>query len=90
MVHSFEEQQLPAPASLRRLAVSESGFIFDPTTGRSFTANETGVSILRALQAELGIAQIRQQLAADYEVAPQTLDRDLSEFLASLRAQIAR
>jgi hypothetical protein len=83
------ESLLPPVASLRRLAVSESGFIFDPASGRSFTVNETGVAILRALQQELGLDAIRRQLAADYEVAPQMLERDLAEFLGSLKDQLS-
>jgi hypothetical protein len=83
------DQLLPSAASIRRLAVSESGFVFDPSTGRSFTVNETGIAILRALQQELGLDAIRRQIATDYEVAPQTLERDLSEFLVSLKDQLS-
>lgn len=82
-------RSLPSASSIRRLAVSESGFVFDPSSGRSFTVNETGVSILRALQQELGLDAIRRELATDYEVAPQTLERDLSEFLGSLKEQLS-
>jgi hypothetical protein len=32
------------------LAVSESGFIFDPVTGHSYTANATGLRILELLK----------------------------------------
>jgi hypothetical protein len=83
------ERLLPSAASIRRLAVSESGFVFDPSSGRSFTVNETGIAVLRALQQELGLDVIRRQLAADFEVAPQTLERDLSEFLVTLRDQLS-
>ena len=83
------EQLLLSGSTIRRLAVSESGFIFDPASGRSFTVNETGVDILRALQRGDDIDEIRGQLAADYEVAPQTLERDLTEFLGSLKDQLS-
>lgn len=83
------DQILPSAASIRRLAVSESGFVFDPTSGRSFTVNETGVAILRALQQELSLDAIRRDLAVEYEVAPQMLERDLSEFLGSLKDQLS-
>jgi hypothetical protein len=88
MTGPASQELLPPAASIRRLAVSESGFVFDPYSGRSFTVNETGIAILRALQQELSLDGLREQLAADFEVAPQTLERDLSEFLRSLKDQL--
>ena len=82
------EPMLPSASSIRRLAISESGFVFDPYSGRSFTVNETGIAVLKALQQEQSLDGIRAQLATDFEVAPQTLERDLSEFLGSLRNQL--
>lgn len=80
---------LPSASSVRRLAFSESGFVFDPSSGRSFTVNDTGIAILRALQQELSLDGIRRQLSAEYEVAPQMLERDLSEFMGSLKDQLS-
>ena len=37
---------LPSAHALRRLAISESGFVFDPFSGHHFTVNETGREIL--------------------------------------------
>ena len=82
------EPMLPSASSIRRLAISESGFVFDPYSGRSFTVNETGIAVLKALQQEQSLDGLRAQLATDFEVAPQTLERDLSEFLGSLRNQL--
>lgn len=85
-----EENILPDANSLQRLAVSESGFVFDPVSGHSFTVNETGLTILRALQKERRLDALRATLAAEYEVEGPTLDRDLLEFLGSLRDQLLR
>jgi PqqD family protein of HPr-rel-A system len=82
------ELLLPSASSIRRLAISESGFVFDPCSGRSFTVNDTGMEVLKALQEGLSFDSLRAQLATDFEVAPQTLERDLSEFLDSLRSQL--
>ena len=35
------------------IAVSESGFIFNPTTGDSYTANEIGLEIIKCLKEEV-------------------------------------
>ena len=81
---------LPDAPALERLAVSESGFLFDPVSGHSFTLNETGVAILRALQANRDLDKLRNRLLAEFDVDESTLDRDLLEFLGSLRNQLLR
>lgn len=89
MQNVLSEPLLISASMIKRLAVSESGFVFDPASGRSFTVNESGIGILRALQQGDGLDDIRHQLSADYEVAPQTLERDLTEFLGSLKDQLS-
>lgn len=85
-----EQDLLPDAKSLERLAVSESGFVFDPVSGHSFTVNETGLSILRALQQDRRLDALRADLSAEFDVDAMTLERDLLEFLGSLRDQLAR
>ena len=87
----FSEQNLlPDPRTLERLAISESGFVFDPVSGHSFTLNETALTILRLLQKDRRVEDLRRQLLEDYEVDETTLDRDLLEFLGSLRDQLLK
>ncbi len=81
---------LPDAKALERLAISESGFIFDPVSGHSFTVNETGLDILRSLQRDRLLPALQERLARDYDVDAKTLDRDLLEFLCSLRDQLQR
>lgn len=76
---------LPDPMAVRRLAVSESGFVFDPVSGHSFTVNETGLAILRLLQQDTRIDDVRAELGARFDVDGELLERDLVEFLGSLR-----
>jgi hypothetical protein len=38
--------QLPLDV-IKRLAVNDSGFVFDPVSGKSFSTNETGKAILK-------------------------------------------
>ena len=85
-----EQDLLPDAKSLERLAVSESGFVFDPVSGHSFTVNETGLSILRTLQQDRHLDTLRADLREEFDVDETTLERDLLEFLGSLRDQLAR
>jgi len=85
-----EQSLLPDARNLERLAVSESGFVFDPVSGHSFTVNETGLSILRVIQKDRRLDRLREVLLSEYDVDRTTLERDLLEYLGSLRDQLAR
>lgn len=71
---------------IARLAINEEGFVFDPQTGESFTVNETGKTILKALidsNAEEGIAM---KLTEQFDVSHQDAQADVRDFIQHLRA----
>jgi hypothetical protein len=71
---------------LQDLAISDSGFIFDPYTGATFTVNTTGIDIIEGIQEGLGRDELLDRLRERYTVA--ALDdpaRDLDEFLRLMR-----
>jgi hypothetical protein len=76
---------IPSAESLRRLAVSESGFVFDPTSGHHFTVNETGLVLLRHLQKNQDLSSILNAVTQEYNVNQRDLERDVLEFLRLLR-----
>ncbi len=76
---------IPSAESLRRLAISESGFVFDPTSGHHFTVNETGLVLLRHLQQNQDLSSILNAVTQEYNVSHRDLERDVLEFLSLLR-----
>lgn len=73
---------------LRNLAISESGFLFDPYTGLTFSVNGTGRAILEALRDGHVVGALASALGRDFELSPDDdLDRDVREFVLSLRDQ---
>ena len=65
------EAQFPTPEVIGRLAVSNSGLVFDPVSGASFTVNVSGLAVLRAIQAgAVNRESIVKSLAAEFEAAP--------------------
>lgn len=71
---------------LRSLAISESGFLFDPVTGHTFNVNATGLAILQALKAGKSEDEVVAMLAEDFEQeGGEDVGRDVEEFLARLR-----
>lgn len=55
------------PHPLSSLAVSDTGFVFDPRTGHTYSVNTTGLAVLRALKSGRSLQQI--DLATDFEQA---------------------
>lgn len=69
----------------KNIAISESGFIFNPSTGDSFSANHLGQDIIRLLQSEKPMEDVIQSIQETYSVDRQTLERDLGDFLYMLK-----
>lgn len=72
---------------LKDLAISETGFIFDPMSGATFTVNPTGACIIRALREGCGRSEIIARINNTFTVANADLDSDLGEFVRLLVQQ---
>jgi hypothetical protein len=71
--------------SLKRLALNESGFVFDPMSGQSFTVNPCGLELLKLMQKQTEIALINQQILQEFDITAEALERDFLEFSEQLR-----
>jgi hypothetical protein len=67
------------------LAVSESGFIFDPVTGHSYTANATGLRILELLKSGKNEEEIKAVLLDEFEATEDEVSVDISDFIENLK-----
>jgi len=67
------------------LAVSESGFIFDPVTGHSYTANATGLKILELLKSGKNEEEIKATLMDEFEATEDEVSVDISDFIENLK-----
>lgn len=83
-----EMSVLPPQDVLKRLAISESGFVFDPSSGHNFTVNETGLVLLRLLLKHQRLDQILAALSDEYNVAPRDLERDVVEFISAVKENV--
>lgn len=69
----------------KNIATSENGFVFNPATGDSFSANETAAEILLAMKNGETEQQIKQKLLDKYEVSQEQINRDWADWLQQLK-----
>lgn len=69
---------------LTQLALSNTGFVFDPRTGQSFTVNPTGLEALELLRGGLSAAQTAVALAESYATVPDLAETALESFIQQL------
>lgn len=74
------------PTRLADLAISDSGFVFDPYTGASFSVNATGLALLRALKdGTTDRDELVTTLEQGFDVRGEDLGRDVDEFVGLMR-----
>jgi hypothetical protein len=68
----------------KNIAVSESGFIFNPNTGDSFSLNRIGLEIFDLLKQGKPDNEIIPHLLEKYEVDSGSLDKYYFDFISML------
>jgi len=73
--------------TLNNLAISPTGFVFDPTTGATYSVNATGRAVLEGIRDGLGLEALVAQLSERFAVGEADLRRDVLEYARVLREQ---
>ena len=68
----------------KNVAVSESGLLFNPVTGESFSVNPIGVEILNFLREEKTDEQISEAILGKYNAEKQAFENDYQDFIGVL------
>jgi len=69
----------------KNIALSESGFVFDPSTGDSFSVNGTGIKILEYLKSGIAEADIVEYLCEHFDADKKLIREDLDDFINHLK-----
>ena len=73
------------PMKLKKnIATSETGFIFNPGTGDSFSVNSTGAEILNMLKDNKTQQEIFEDISLRYDVDKSQFEKDLDDFISLL------
>lgn len=67
------------------LAVSESGFLFNPGSGESFTVNPIGAEIIAMLRSGKSRSEIIDSITQLYQVDRNSFEKDLQDFNGILK-----
>jgi hypothetical protein len=68
----------------KNIATSESGLIFNPVTGDSFSVNSIGADILNKLRDNITQDEIIKYLSSKYDVEAIQLEKDMDDFFSML------
>jgi hypothetical protein len=69
----------------KNLAISETGFIFDPTTGDSYTLNKIAHEIILMLKNGQTDDEISMQMIQKYDVDKAVFDKYFYDFTTMLK-----
>ncbi len=67
------------------LAVSDSGFLFNASSGETFTLSPIGKEIFLHLKQGETLSSIKEHILAGYNVDGATLERDIEDFISQLK-----
>jgi hypothetical protein len=69
----------------KNIAVSETGFVFNPTTGDSYSINQVGQEILGYLSENKTPAEITTLMTTQYDIDPPSFEKYFYDFISMLR-----
>jgi hypothetical protein len=69
----------------KNIAISDTGFVFNPLNGESFSVNPIGVEIVNFLKDEKSFEEISKGMLAKYNVDETTFEKDYFDFVNILK-----
>ncbi len=69
----------------KNIALSDSGYLFNPSSGESFVVNPIGIEIIDLIKQGKPFSDISKNLLQKYNTDEATLEKDYFDFLNMLR-----
>lgn len=69
----------------KNIAMSDSGFVFNPTTGDSYSINRVGRQILDYLSEGRSLDEITALMTAEYEIDAAGFEKYFFDYISMLR-----
>ncbi len=71
---------------LKNLAMNDNGFVFDPSSGYSYTVNPSGLLMLKLLAQDKTREEIFSTLENEYNISEDLFNSDYEHYLLMLEA----
>ena len=68
----------------KNIAISDSGLVFNPVSGESFSVNPIGVEIINFFKEGKSFDEISKIILSGYNVDNDTLEKDFHDFIGIL------
>jgi len=69
----------------KNIALSDSGFVFNPTTGDSYSINQVGCQILGYLSEDKSFSEITSLMTTEYDIDAPGFEKYFFDFISMLR-----
>jgi hypothetical protein len=67
------------------VAVSESGYVFNPSTGESYSINPIGIEIFNMIKEQKPFEEISGEILNRYNTEVDTFEKDYQDFITFLK-----
>jgi hypothetical protein len=69
----------------KNIALSESGFVFDPSTGDSYSLNDEAQEIVRMMNENMSAGEITDFMVENYDIDRAGFEKYYFDFVGTLR-----
>lgn len=69
----------------KNIAISDSGFVFNPTTGDSYSLNQVGREILQYMGEQKSREEITSLMTSAYDIDAASFEKYFFDFISMLR-----
>ncbi len=69
----------------KNIAINDEGFLFNPSTGDSFSTNPIGAELINLLKKNISMEEIVEIICQKYDVDRLLFERDLEDFTIQLK-----
>ncbi|MCX6182188.1 MAG: PqqD family protein [Bacteroidetes bacterium] len=69
----------------KNIALSDSGFVFDPSSGDSFSTNPIGLEIIKLMKNGKSADEIKKLITSSYMIDDNSFEKDLYDFVNMLQ-----
>lgn len=74
-------------SNLKELAISESGFVFDPRSGATYSLNPTARAVIDGLREGMSLERLVEHMQRKFDATTDEVRNDLLDFVQTLRRQ---